>query len=115
MRAALAALAARYAAVPKAPLPHADVGDWCARAAVACLLLHCRTAGLLACRGGGHVCLATAAFQLASWLALASPAPRTPGGRWALYDYGPEAVAAWPAGFRPDYPGAPLRMCCGVM
>jgi ankyrin repeat protein len=29
-RAAILALEARYASVPKAPAPHADVGDWCA-------------------------------------------------------------------------------------
>ncbi|KAI8476564.1 MAG: acyl transferase/acyl hydrolase/lysophospholipase [Monoraphidium minutum] len=55
VRAALAGLQARYAAVAKAPAPHADIGDW-----------------------------------------------------WALYDYGPEAVASWPADFTPPYPGARL-------
>lgn len=56
LRARLAALEARYAGVHKAPLPHADAGDW-----------------------------------------------------WALYDYGPEAVCAWPADYKPDYPGARAR------
>ncbi|GBF91835.1 hypothetical protein Rsub_04940 [Raphidocelis subcapitata] len=51
VRARLEALNARYASVPKAPLPHPDIGDW-----------------------------------------------------WALYDYGPETVASWPADFAPPYP-----------
>lgn len=28
------------------------------------------------------------------------------GDWWALYDYGPETVASWPADYVPPYPGA---------
>jgi len=55
-RAALAALDAKHAAIPKSRQPHRDVGDW-----------------------------------------------------WALYDYGAETVAAWPASFDPPYPEAATR------
>jgi hypothetical protein len=33
-------------------------------------------------------------------------APNLQTARWALYDYGPETVASWPADHRPQYPGA---------
>jgi hypothetical protein len=63
VRAALAELEQRYAAVPKAPAAHPDLGDW-----------------------------------------------------WALYDYGAETVAAWPADYQHPYPGEQscTHWACGL-